>query len=1021
MWYKLIFWGLLLLGPLSFLRAQLPDQYESSTYYLEGMEWFRKGIYPSAAVKFRNYIEGGETGGKLTTQLPYLAEAQFYLALCEYLSGRKTAKEDFELFISKYAVHPQMAEARLWLARQYFREKAYRRVIQELAPLSRPDPQISDTANQEIAYMSGICWYHFKEYNKSLEELNTLIQKPGPWQIIATRFVGLLYYERKNYTETVRILSKLSPSDHTAETLLGCTRAYAQLKDISGLNDFIAQFPTETVDAEIYLIQAAACVENEKYPAAMESFDKFLSHKNIMPPALRYAYAFTAFKLEKYTLALPIFEKIGGGEDSLAAPSAYYLAFCYLQQNNIESARMAFFKASRLGAKTDIGEESSLQYAKLSFQSQQFEDALQQSQNYLAQYPSGKYENEIRSMMGEVWFQTGNYKESITLFEKNNLKDERSLKAYQRSCWYYGLELYRKQIWQEADLYFRKGFNLQQDPIVAAGCRYWYAESLFRQGKWDASLQQYQKFLELPLNPKPAYYIDAWYGMGWAALRLDKIENASEAFRQYLTLSKESENSIQYQDALLRAGDCEMALKNYAEAMQWYYKSTQTQNPYLDYSWYKIGLLNYRLEKYSEAINTWKKVIQQYPKSKYREAALDQSGDTYLKWMTDYAQASQASRTLIAEYPNSPYIPEAFNRMGIAAFNSSDKAAAEKYFRKVVTEYCSDTLASKVALNNLPFVVNTEVYAEILEAYRKSCPDINSDVENIAWEAASTPWEGGEWASALPLLNLYIRDYSTGPHVFEARYARAVCLSKTGKPQEALQDLTELINSKLIHPYVLPACLLSGELNTLLGKHETAAIQYEKALSIAVQPSERWNIMNLQIEAWVTANKYPEALKSIEQLLSQPGGSIAKRQDLEWQGGKILLLTKDTISALQKFKDLEKAATGTVAGARAQYEITRILIQTGQDTLGEEAGLYLKSNYSAYREWVIRGYMELAELYIRQQDTIQAQDILDYILSQPQDYYSGMKEAAKQIQDRIRVALPPPKIIPEENKKERKK
>lgn len=981
------------------VEGQLPSQYENSVRYQEGMELFRLQQYQASSIAFEQYLETANRGGKNGLGAEYIADAEYYKALCAWHLDRADAEHQFRNYIQSHPVHVAVPMARIWLARNTFRNKLYRETLRELAPLSIPDAWLPDSVNQEVRYMAGICHYQFRENGSALKQFSALANESGPYRIKAIRYTGILHHELHNYSASVEVLNQLPSKDQTSETVLAKARSLFALDSLETLIQFTQDLPDVQRDPELYLTLAATSIRRERYKEALEWFETYQKTRTLLNPALKYQYGYAAYQEQNYGIAIPIFEQLSVQADSLSSLSAYYLAFSYLKQGRTETARLAFLKASSERYTSSISEDAIIQYAKISFQEKYFDDAMRQLKNYVQKYPKGNYKQEALGLLGEVFFFARNYKESVAYFETAQLKDERSLSAYQRSCFYYGLDLYQKRAYKEADIYFRKGLNQAYDPNITAGCKYWYAESLFRQGHYVESARQFQSFLDMPLNPRPVYDKDAWYGLGWALLKQEKAIDAAESFIRYLNAAQSKANSDMYFDALLRTGDCEFSLKNYKEALRYFKEAVQLSIPQSDYALWRIAQIQYRTDQYQATVETSKKIIQQYKESEFRDDALHLAAETSLKWLIDYKSASQFSRTLVQEHAMSEYVPAAWNRMGIAAYNSNDKPAAEKFFRKVLNEYCQDTAVARSALNNLNFIVPSDTYVEIFTEYRQKCPEINESLELVSWEAASDKYSAEQWQDAVALLNLYLRDFKNGNFRIQAHYYRGMALVALDKKQEALSDLKLVSDSKIRNEFMYPAAMLTARIYEDKGQNTSASEYYAIAKASAQTTEDRLKSSFAEAETRLKSGAFEEALSILTPLSTTPGISNTMQQEVMYLLGIVYVNKKDTASGEETFIKLAQNAYGSVAGAKAAYQWVCIQAEK-QDVEGAEStALMLKDQYPLQKEWVIKAYVRLAELYRQAGDTFQASALLEYILSQPEDYYPGMLESAKKQQD----------------------
>ena len=63
-------------------------------------------------------------------------------------------------------------------------------------------------------------------------------------------------------------------------------------------------------------------------------------------------------------------------EDAMAQSAHYYLGHCLLKMEKFENARLAFGKANKIAGNATLAEDALYEYAKISFSTRYFEDAL---------------------------------------------------------------------------------------------------------------------------------------------------------------------------------------------------------------------------------------------------------------------------------------------------------------------------------------------------------------------------------------------------------------------------------------------------------------------------------------------------------------------------------------------------------------------------------------------------------------------------------------------------------------------
>src|SRR5690606_13291915 len=124
-----------------------------------------------------------------------------------------------------------------------------------------------------------------------------------------------------------------------------------------------------------------------------------------------YQYSFSLYKNGQYQEALPGFEKLASRNDSLGQNAAFHLGDAYLQTDDKLKARNAFYAASKNSFDKDIEEAALFNYAKLSYENNFQREAIITLQDFLKKYPKSKFADEATGLLGQMLYNTKNYRE----------------------------------------------------------------------------------------------------------------------------------------------------------------------------------------------------------------------------------------------------------------------------------------------------------------------------------------------------------------------------------------------------------------------------------------------------------------------------------------------------------------------------------------------------------------------------------------------------------------------------------
>src|SRR5690606_40390716 len=110
--------------------------------------------------------------------------------------------------------------------------------------------------------------------------------------------------------------------------------------------------------------------------------------------------------------------------EKLSEPDAYYqsamitLGDAFLKTGNKQSARNAFFRASKLDFDPELKEEGLFNYAKLSYELEFHQVALDATHEYLETYPRAERLEEAKPWLAEVLLSTKNCRAAVDILER---------------------------------------------------------------------------------------------------------------------------------------------------------------------------------------------------------------------------------------------------------------------------------------------------------------------------------------------------------------------------------------------------------------------------------------------------------------------------------------------------------------------------------------------------------------------------------------------------------------------------
>jgi TolA-binding protein len=546
------------------LSAQLAPYYSHQTLYDEAIDLFEKGHYGAAQKKVEEFMAAEKSArGHVHNDLH--ANAHFVRAVSAYHLGRGDAEALLRDYLLDFSNNTKVSLVNYYLGKLYFDRKDYLGAIRPLLAAYQSG-NLSVTDMDELTFLLAYCYFMDNQNQQATRYFSAVGGRQNPRQEDARYYLSVILYQDKDYEGAYLAFKELEKSPkygkeiriYLANTLLKLKR-YDELYVLA--DELITDRRLRGKDIQVYYVVANASFERQDFPRTVEYFKQYTTNKGKMQKTDNFRYGYAHYKMNQYPEAIPVFKRALGGNDSLEQVASYYLGFCYLEEKDEQNARFAFKKAaeeSGISSNPQIAEDALYQYAKVSFATENYSDAIDAITNISSKYPNAPYIPEVQAMMGEAFLYTRNYPRSIKYFEtilqSNPNPTPRIRQAYQQVCYYYGLENFERGRYQQAEDNFRKAVDNNYDATIALNSQYWLGESRYRRGDFAGSRSAYQTYLSARNVSRNEFYAQAFYGIAWTHFKEKNYASALQGFSDFLAKGGRSADKNLVVDAYLRSG-----------------------------------------------------------------------------------------------------------------------------------------------------------------------------------------------------------------------------------------------------------------------------------------------------------------------------------------------------------------------------------------------------------------------------------------------------------------------------------
>lgn len=985
--------------------AQIPANFDINAKYKAGLELVEQGKFAAASSMFSEVERIKTTPSTLIEANSAVSQikvnSEYYSAYCALELQNSDAEQLFKKFIKKHPESPKTKQAYFQIGRYYYKQSEYEEALNWFTKLSAID--ITGKEDTEYEFKTAYSYFETKDFANAKPLFALVKNTTTEYTEQSIYYYAYIAYLDKDYAAALSNFEKLKDSkNYVASYPYYISAIYFLDKRYDDVIKYAVPIVKNTKqlnETELLRIIGASYFAKADYTNALSYYERFMIKDlgKTQNNQDSYQIGYTYYKLEKYNRAIEQLGKLINDKSDYSQYGLYHLADAYLSTKNKQSARNSFQVSSRLDFDKLIKEDALFNFAKLSYELEFHNVALDAIQDYLKKYPRSLKLNEAKTLQAKVLLSTKNYREAIDVLESIANKTEDAQEAYEKVTYFRALEFFNERAFENAIGMFLRSNNYAVDPEIHALATYWCAEAMYEVKKYGESVNYFEDFMKMPAAKKTDLFNYANYALGYAALEGENYPKAVTYLGRFLNGNEKDPKTIR--DATLRLADAYFGAKNYGSALGYYNRIIGQNNPSEDYALFQRGIIEGLQNQPEAKIATLQSLLNQFPNSNYADDAGFETAYTY--FLIGQGEKAQTDLNIfVKKYTRSSYIPRALVTIGLVYYEQKNDPAALETFKKVIADYKSTDEAQQ-ALKLIERIYVDSGNATDFINYANSTSIGNYSVaeqDNIMFQAANNRFIRADWDGTVESVNAYFDKFPKAIQDKQAKFIRAESYKNLGKFAPAILDYEYILND-WTSEYTEKA-LISISKIYIENKQYNEAIVHLKKLEIASEYKTNYTfaINNLMI-AYVGLLIPDQTLKYVEIVRNYEKSSEEDRNKAGLYAGKAYLLLGDSITAQKQFEGVVKA-TKSVAGAEALYHIAELQYLKKDFKISQKTCFDLINNLPNYDYWVTKSFILLADNYVALKDNVQAIATLKSVL----ENYQGkdeILEIAKQKLDQL--------------------
>lgn len=922
------------------------------------------------------------------------SDCAYYSANCAIRLEQSGADAMMEDFVEKYPTSSKQNQAFIEVAHYYFEQSNY---PQALKYFDRVDEgSMTNEEREKFNFQKGYCYFSAKN-KKEAEKYFNKVANSKEFGSQAKYYLGYMAYETDNYKEATQYFDQVQDQDKYKEKM-----SYFQADMNFKLGNFqkaidlgLPQLSKSNAEekSELNKIIGESYFNLKQYDKALPYLKEYRGKKGKWNNTDFYQLGYAYYKAGNYESAIGEFNKIVNGQDSVAQNAYYHLGESYLKLGKKQEALNAFKNASEMAFDAKIQEDAHLNYAKLSYEiGNPYQSVPEVLMGYMTKYPNTPYKQEIENLLINSYITSKNYKEALSLLEKN--KNPQNRQAYQKVAFYRGLELYTDGNYQEALGLFKKSIAEPRDAKFTARATFWKGETEYNLDQFNEALISFKQFTGSSEAKNVPEAKNADYNIAYTYFKLKEYENAAKHFQDYVSTAKG--DNVRLTDAYLRMADSYFVSTKYYPAMEAYNKAIELRSVDADYAHFQKAISYGFVGKNDKKIEDLNSFMKLHAKSQYADDALYELGNTYVT-QNNVNKAVETYDRLKNEYKASSYVSKAILRQGLVYYNNDNDQQALTKFKEVVSKFPRTEEATEaVATARLIYMDNNKV--DEYAAWVKTLDFVevsNADLDNDTYNAAEKQYLQNNAKQAISGFSGYLANFPNGLHALKANFYLAQLYFADGLVSNAIPNY-EYVIGKSRNEYTEQSLARLSEIH-LKNKTYDKAIPVLKRLEAEADfPQNVTFAQSNLMKCYYEGKDYPNAVIYADKVLANSKTDDKVKSDAQIIVARSAIKTNDEVKAKEAYAKLQKIAKGELA-AEALYYDAYFKNKEGKFENSNTVVQKLAKDYSGYKYFGAKGLIVMAKNFYGLKDSFQATYILESVIKNFAQYEDVVTEAQAEL------------------------
>ena len=929
------------------------------THYDRGMELYREGRFNAAVAQFRNYLNVAGNSSQRS-------EAEYYYAISKLKAQHTDGVASLQQFLDQNPGSLKSNEANLALGDYYYLKPRYSNALRYYKNVD--EKSIDKELRSRLNYRKGFCLVNAKKYKEAVDVLKSVADAPGEYRDLGSYYYGYACLMMGDYPQAIAAFERIKDKGYD-NVRFYLAQVHYQMSNYDFAIAELDKVGKKVPQNQVLWLKGKCYFRKNSFDKAAEAYRLAELSPDTLKVEERYEIGYSFYRTGDYAGSLKWLSSVAAEGDSLSQIASFQLGNALMKQKNNREAMNAYAEAFRTGFDPSIAEMALFNQAKLAIQLGD-NGSIGLLDKYVKLFPNNPNAKEATKLKARLLINTDSYREAVSLLDGLGELDAQTEEVYQKVTLARGMELYKARNLKGAIELFDKCASKRSNMDLNAQSRFWRAETLMLMGEEVAATKAYQDFLDQPSATSTEMYPYAYYGLGYMKFQQKKYDEAASNFSRFTTQAAQGRyDERMVHDGYLRLGDCNFMTKQLTESVKAYAYVTGKKGTDADYALYQSGLIYGLLTKSEEKVTTMKRLITDFPNSRFVVDAYFECAEEYMV-MGRSAEAEKYYSDILQKFPTNPKANRAYATLGRIYYNNNKLSNAVEVYSKLYDNY-PGTPEAQAANDMVRKIYSEQGEAKSYVRWKKDRGGISdNDQDSLMYETGYNSYEKGEFAVAKKGFDAYLMDYPKGSFYLSAHYYLAQTNEELKNSAEAIKhySVVALANSgELKEDAALAVLKLSGENPTC----DQVLVYVEVLEPITQSRQTKQNCWKTMMYCYAK-NGNTAGLETISaKVLADEGTPVELRTE-----AKLILVKADikagkTDNAMADLKAIYSKENNRFA-AEAKYLEAELLYSRDSIAACQASCYIILDEFNGYDMWVGKALILLGDAFKKEGDFFNA-------------------------------------------------